>query len=191
MKISKSEFWYLILSLIFLIASAGIYMTYADKHKIDSQQTSSWKEEAAADFVAEAEELLKQLEANPNDDLLADTRLAVKRVTDTKIRQAFNDRVAAIETLQLQIKTAEEAVAKLESEQTSANLDAAQVAVNAVSLAPKKTELQNRIEAIRANLLAQQTVSATPQPIQPAEPAVAATPIIVPEPAVSEVPQAE
>lgn len=191
MKISKSEVIYLILSLLFLLGSIGLYITYGDKNTVNAKQTASWKQEALADFTKEAETLVKQLEDNPNEDLLADTRVAVKRVTDTQIRQKLNERVATIETLINQLKVAEEAVTKLEAEPIPANIDSAQAAIDAIPLTPKKTELQNRIDTVRNNLAAQQTATPAVQATQPAEPAATIITPVAPEPAISETPATE
>lgn len=170
MKLSKSELFSLIVGLIFLVASTAIYLTYGNKHTISAKQMSIWKEEDAEGVIKEAETILETLETAPTEALLADAKIAIKRVTDRQARQQLNERITAVETAQVQLKSAEEAVLTLEAEQTFANIDSAQTAVNSLTIASKKTELQNRIEAVRANLTAQQVAAEQAQATPPAQP---------------------
>ena len=201
---SKSEFLFLILSIVLLVITGTVYtMTSHSRQEQEvtqiSQSTHSSSSEATK-LKEAAEKAIKALEENPNQDTLKKAKEAVNKLPNGDFKKQLQEQINTIEANLKQEELAETAVTTAESTLLAADIETAQAEVNQLKDGDKKTALQKRLDDLRATLNIQAPVveptppAATTQATETVEYVEVLEPTYQPEPyapAVSETPAVE
>lgn len=153
MKTSRSEVTYLILSIILIAFGAGIYLIFGNNYaSTSSSQTttaiSSSSSTSEEDLEANAEALLAEAQANPTSEAVTNAQAAINKLSDESKKTYLQSQLDAVSTEVTNESNAETAVATAESEQTSANVTAAQAAIDVLTNETVKDQLQARLDAV-------------------------------------------
>ena len=152
MKTNKSEVIFLILSIITVALTGGIYLVFGNSSHTNQANFSSQKPQQTA--LQKAKKMVSRLEDKQTQEDLDAAQEAVDKVKEAEEQETLQKRIEAV-TAELNAQAeAEKAVAAAEANQTLENLHAAQDAVNIVSNSSRKAALQKRIEAVSAALAA-------------------------------------
>jgi len=165
MKTSRSEVTYLILSIILIAFGAGIYLIFGNNYaSTSSSQTttavSSSSSTSEEDLEANAEALLAEAQANPTSEAVTNAQAAINKLSDESKKTDLQSQLDAVSAEVTNESNAETAVATAESEQTSANVTAAQAAIDVLTNETVKDQLQARLDAV-SNAIAATTQSNT------------------------------
>ncbi|MGT2828752.1 peptidase [Streptococcus hillyeri] len=180
MKSSKSEYFYLFLSVIVLSALAALYLVFGQNFGTyqSSAQTANTASKVAQEATAEKdlspeekhlmelEAALSDLEKAPSNEALVALQDQVATVADQAKKDGLQKRLDAVSTELANQAAAETAVANAEGYQILYNVDVAQAAINLLTSADKKAELQKRLDTVSAIIQAtyvEQTTLAVPQ----------------------------
>lgn len=153
MKASKSEATYFILSIILIAFAGGIYLFFGNTHTSTSSSeprtsATSSSSSSEADLEANAQSLLDQAKANPSADAVTNAQAAINKISDEAKKTDLQSQLDAVSADVTNQTNAENAVTTAENEQTSANVNAAQAAIDAVTNQDKKNQLQARLDAV-------------------------------------------
>ena len=165
MKTSRSEVTYLILSIILIAFGAGIYLIFGNNYaSTSSSQTttavSSSSSTSEEDLEANAEALLAEAQANPTSEAVTNAQAAINKLSDESKKTDLQSQLDAVSAEVTNESNEESAVATAESEQTSANVTAAQAAIDVLTNETVKDQLQARLDAV-SNAIAATTQSNT------------------------------
>lgn len=183
MKSSKSEIFYLILSIITLIAGFIIYRTYGNRHTLTSQNASihqsAEKTEKSTTNKAEkeAEDRVKESESKTTANSVSIAQEALDKLTDGDKKTDLQNRLDNLKAEVDNQIAAEQALVNAEGYQVQYNADLAQSAINLITNQEVKEGLQVRLNTVTANIQAQTTayvaaVAATPVEVVPSQPDV-------------------
>lgn len=166
MKTSRSEVTYLILSIILIAFGAGIYLIFGNNYaSTSSSQTttaiSSSSSTSEEDLEANAEALLAEAQANPTSEAVTNAQAAINKLSDESKKTDLQSQLDAVSAEVTNESNAETAVATAESEQTSANVTAAQAAIDVLTNKTVKDQLQARLDAVSNAIAAATTQSNT------------------------------
>lgn len=166
MKTSRSEVTYLILSIILIAFGAGIYLIFGNNYaSTSSSQTttavSSSSSTSEEELEANAEALLAEAQANPTSEAVTNAQAAINKLSDESKKTDLQSQLDAVSAEVTNESNAETAVATAESEQTSANVTAAQAAIDVLTNETVKDQLQNRLDAVANAIVAATTQSNT------------------------------
>lgn len=166
MKTSRSEVTYLILSIILIAFGAGIYLIFGNNYaSTSSSQTttavSSSSSTSEEDLEANAEALLAEAQANPTSEAVTNAQAAINKLSDESKKTDLQSQLDAVSAEVTNESNAETAVATAESEQTSANVTAAQAAIDVLTNETVKDQLQARLDAVSNTIAAATTQSNT------------------------------
>lgn len=164
MKTSRSEVTYLILSIILIAFGAGIYLIFGNNYaSTSSSQTttavSSSSSTSEEDLEANAEALLAEAQANPTSEAVTNAQAAINKLSDESKKTDLQSQLDAVSAEVTNESNAETAVATAESEQTSANVTAAQAAIDVLTNETVKDQLQARLDAVSNAIAAATTQS--------------------------------
>lgn len=168
MKRSKSEVTYLILSIILVALAAGIYLIFGNSQTKASstEPTSSSVASSSTTSEEELEEKAKASLAEAQDkrtsEAITNAQAAINKLSDEAKKIDLQSQLDAISAEINNESNAESAVAAAEAEQTSANVTAAQDAVDTVTNQDVKDQLQTRIDAV-ANAISARSASVATQ----------------------------
>ncbi len=166
MKTSRSEVTYLILSIILIAFGAGIYLIFGNNYaSTSSSQTttavSSSSSTSEEELEANAEALLAEAQANPTSEAVTNAQAAINKLSDESKKTDLQSQLDAVSAEVTNESNAETAVATAESEQTSANVTAAQAAIDVLTNETVKDQLQARLDAVSNAIAAATTQSNT------------------------------
>ncbi len=166
MKTSRSEVTYLILSIILIAFGAGIYLIFGNNYaSTSSSQTttavSSSSSTSEEELEANAEALLAEAQANPTSEAVTNAQAAINKLSDESKKTDLQSQLDAVSAEVTNESNAETAVATAESEQTSANVTAAQAAIDVLTNETVKDQLQARLDAVANAIVAATTQSNT------------------------------
>lgn len=166
MKTSRSEVTYLILSIILIAFGAGIYLIFGNNYaSTSSSQTttavSSSSSTSEEELEANAEALLAEAQANPTSEAVTNAQAAINKLSDESKKTDLQSQLDAVSAEVTNESNAETAVATAESEQTSANVTAAQAAIDVLTNKTVKEQLQARLDAVSNAIAAATTQSNT------------------------------
>lgn len=166
MKTSRSEVTYLILSIILIAFGAGIYLIFGNNYaSTSSSQTttavSSSSSTSEEELEANAEALLAEAQANPTSEAVTNAQAAINKLSDESKKTDLQSQLDAVSAEVTNESNAETAVATAESEQTSANVTAAQAAIDVLTNKTVKDQLQARLDAVSNAIAATTTQSNT------------------------------
>lgn len=166
MKTSRSEVTYLILSIILIAFGAGIYLIFGNNYaSTSSSQTttavSSSSSTSEEELEANAEALLAEAQANPTSEAVTNAQAAINKLSDESKKTDLQSQLDAVSAEVTNESNAETAVATAESEQTSANVTAAQAAIDVLTNKTVKDQLQARLDAVSNAIAAATTQSNT------------------------------
>lgn len=166
MKNSRSEVTYLILSIILIAFGAGIYLIFGNNYaSTSSSQTttavSSSSSTSEEELEANAEALLAEAQANPTSEAVTNAQAAINKLSDESKKTDLQSQLDAVSAEVTNESNAETAVATAESEQTSANVTAAQAAIDVLTNETVKDQLQARLDAVSNAIAAATTQSNT------------------------------
>ena len=166
MKTSRSEVTYLILSIILIAFGAGIYLIFGNNYaSTSSSQTttaiSSSSSTSEEDLEANAEALLAEAQANPTSEAVTNAQAAINKLSDESKKTYLQSQLDAVSAEVTNESNAETAVATAESEQTSANVTAAQAAIDVLTNETVKDQLQARLDAVSNTIAAATTQNNT------------------------------
>lgn len=153
MKTSRSEVTYLILSIILIAFGAGIYLIFGNNYaSTSSSQTttavSSSSSTSEEDLEANAEALLAKAQANPTSEAVTNAQAAINKLSNESKKTELQSQLDAVSAEVTNESNAETAVATAESEQTSANVTAAQAAIDVLTNETVKDQLQARLDTV-------------------------------------------
>ncbi|MFC3928374.1 peptidase [Streptococcus caprae] len=162
MKSSRTEILYLILSLVVLIFAGFIYLSFKDRYQIStsnspqsSQVSSSHKDKddqnSSKDDLQEFEEAMADLEDNPTQAALSNLQNKLDKL-NPEDKDTYQERLNAVSNELTLQASAETAVVTAENYQSTENLNAAQALVDQLTTPSVKTELQNRLDIVSANI---------------------------------------
>lgn len=166
MKTSRSEVTYLILSIILIAFGAGIYLIFGNNYaSTSSSQTttavSSSSSTSEEELEANAEALLAEAQANPTSEAVTNAQAAINKLSDESKKTDLQSQLDAVSAEVTNESNAKTAVATAESEQTSANVTAAQAAIDVLTNETVKDQLQARLDAVSNAIAAATTQSNT------------------------------
>lgn len=92
--------------------------------------------------------MLDQAKANPSADAVTNAQAAINKISDEAKKTDLQSQLDAVSADVTNQTNAENAVTTAENEQTSANVNAAQAAIDAVTNQDKKNQLQARLDAV-------------------------------------------
>ena len=153
MKTSRSEVTYLILSIILIAFGAGIYLIFGNNYaSTSSSQTttavSSSSSTSEEDLEANAKALLAEVQSNPTSEAVTNAQAAINKLSYESKKTDLQSQLDAVSAEVTNESNAETAVATAESEQTSANVTAAQAAIDVLTNKTVKDQLQARLDAV-------------------------------------------
>ena len=166
MKTSRSEVTYLIISIILIAFGAGIYLIFGNNYaSTSSSQTatavSSSSSTSEEDLEANAEALLAKAQANPTSEAVTNAQAAINKLSDESKKTDLQSQLDAVSAEVTNESNAETAVATAESEQTSANVTAAQAAIDVLTNETVKDQLQACLDAVSNAIAAATTQNNT------------------------------
>lgn len=181
MKSSKIEYLYLFLSIVILVALAALYVVFgrnfgsyqsntstaSNVSKVVEEQTTEKELSPEAKQLMELETELSDLEKAPSNDKFTTLQSQVSALTDQTKKNELQKRLDAVNTELTNQTSAETAVANAEGYRVLYNVEVAQSAINLLTSADKKAELQKRLDAVSATIQStyiEQTTSANFQP---------------------------
>ena len=116
---------------------------------------------AEEDLEANAEALLAEAQANPTmSEAVTNAQAAINKLSDESKKTDLQSQLDAVSAEVTNESNAETAVATAESEQTSANVTAAEAAIDVLTNETVKDQLQARLDAV-SNAIAATTQSNT------------------------------
>ena len=167
MKNSRSEVTYLILSIILIAFGAGIYLIFGNSYASNSTSqattatSSSSSTTSEEDLEAKAASLLAEAQANPTSEAVTNAQAAINKLFDESKKTDLLSKLDAVSAEVTNESNAETAVATAESEQTSANVTAAQAAIDVLTNETVKDQLQARLDAVSNAIAAATTQNNT------------------------------
>ena len=167
MKNSRSEVTYLILSIILIAFGAGIYLIVGNSYASNSTSqattatSSSSSTTSEEDLEAKAASLLAEAQANPTSEAVTNAQAAINKLSDESKKTDLQSQLDAVSAEVTNESNAETAVATAESEQTSANVTAAQAAIDVLTNETVKDQLQARLDAVSNAIAAATTQNNT------------------------------
>lgn len=165
MKSSKSEIFYLILSILTLIAGFIIYRTYGTRYTIPHNNIRQETKKASDRTNADVESKVSEFEKNPTTESFKVAQESLNTIENESTKAELQARLDALKTEVDNQTAAEQAVVSAESYQVQYNADVAQTAIDLITNQSVKEELQTRLNTVIANIQAQ---AATVAPVAPA-----------------------
>lgn len=160
MRTSKSEVAYFILSIIMIAVALGIYILFGDQNTVkttdvepkSSLQTSSSGSSDGEKLVQRATQLVKKYEDSFDESMKSSVQDAIKAIPQShqSDKDSLQKKFDSISTDITNQKTANDAISQANAARTSFSVEQAQAAIDAVSNATKKAELQAQLAPIKA-----------------------------------------
>lgn len=153
MKTSRSEVTYLILSIILIAFGAGICLIFGNNYASTSSSQTTTAVSASSstseeDLEANAKALLAEVQSNPTSEAVTNAQAAINKLSYESKKTDLQSQLDAVSAEVTNESNAETAVATAESEQTSANVTAAQAAIDVLTNKTVKDQLQARLDAV-------------------------------------------
>ncbi|MFC5632088.1 MULTISPECIES: hypothetical protein [Streptococcus] len=155
---SKSEYFYLFLSVIVLSALAALYLVFgrnfgayqASTQTANSREISTTEEELSPEEkqLMELENALSDLENTPSNEKLVALQDQVANIADQTKKDELQKRLDTASTELANQTAAETAVVNAEGYRILYNVEVAQAAINLLTSAEKKAELQQRLDVV-------------------------------------------
>ncbi|MBJ8349234.1 peptidase [Streptococcus zalophi] len=174
MKTSKNELVYLILSIIVIAFAGFIYIAFGRTNPVanldnnqttqieTSTETTTTEDNQEDELIAIAQEKTTAYQQNPTDETRNAAQIAIDMINDDTKKQELQTSIDAITSELTNQANAETALANAEAYQVQANVDLAQNAINTLTDATKKAELQARLDVVIANINAYNQSLVTP-----------------------------
>ncbi|VTS42305.1 lipoprotein [Streptococcus porcinus] len=151
MKQEKTERLFLILSLLTLIIGGTIYVAFAHNYNgkpLDSHTQKAGKVVKKANYLSKAIEAVNLAESSPSLARIETAQKLVNKLKKSETKSGLQEKLDRLSKVVSSEEEAIKAVEEAEKNPTLETVETAQTAINQVNNQAKKTELQNRLDAV-------------------------------------------